>query len=101
MINWDKFDVTEEQKTKLKALEKKYGWRRGFKTAFKFVFSIISLTLLTFALSYSLKLNPPFSTGFLFTCNLLNGYICGSMIFKEFKKISKEVKEDVRKVFEE
>ena len=90
--------MTEDQKSKLKALDKKY-FRKGLRRGFKHALFFVTITLLSFVVNCLLFQPPNKTLGFIF--GLINGVATAIMIRSDFIKAKKEIEEDVRKVFEE
>jgi hypothetical protein len=91
-------NYTEEQKAKLKVLQKKYnrkGLFIGLKNTFFFVLFTISTVLL------DAYLFDPISKSFAFICGLINGMIFTSMMRSDYLAADKEIKEDIKKLFEQ
>ena len=90
--------MTEEQKKKLKALDKKYLWK-GLKRGLIVALFFVAITLSSFALNCFLFQPPNKIFGFI--CGLINGVFTARMIKSDFAKTKKDISEDVKKILEE
>jgi hypothetical protein len=90
--------MTEEQKAKLKVLEKKCFWR-GVRRGCKYALLFFITTVMSLALNCILFQPPNLILAIIL--GLINGAFLGKMIRSDFVKTKKQIEEDVRKVFEE
>jgi hypothetical protein len=90
--------MTEDQKKKLKALDKKYLWKGVESGLVICLFCIIGI-ILSISVNHYLFQSP--NRGFSVVSGLITWLFCGRMVISFSRKTKKEIEEDIRKIFEE
>jgi hypothetical protein len=94
----NKCNLPEDKLNKFKQLEKKYT-KKGAWTAVKHFSFFILLTFLSLLVNVCVFTKP--NIKFAFVCGLLNGFVFLKGLKNDLDLQNEEIKEDVKKLFEE